>query len=120
MGLLSGVLASMGLGGGFVLLLYLIFFGESGQLGAQGQNLLFFIPVIAVSLIFHTKNGLIDKKAALTAGLLGIPFVVLGFFAARQLDSSVLRSAFAVFITIAGLKDLFAKNPNRGGLKENQ
>lgn len=99
----------MGLGGGFILLLYLIFFGDSEQLSSQGQNLVFFIPVIAASLIFHFKNKLIDLKSALICGGVGACFVYFGYLLASALESDLLKKIFACFIIVAGLKDLIFK-----------
>ena len=84
-----GALASMGLGGGFVLLVYLILSDNSDQLSSQEQNLIFFLPVIAVSLIFHIKNKLIDWKAALICGLIGAAAVYPGYLLAKHLESGV-------------------------------
>ena len=53
-GLFSGILGSMGLGGGAVLVIYLSLFTETKQLTAQGINLLFFIPIAAVSVIIYS------------------------------------------------------------------
>ena len=108
-GAAAGLLASMGMGGGFVLLVYLVLSGASEQMAAQGQNLVFFLPVIAVSLILHIKNKLIDFKTALTAGLSGLVTVVLGFLLATRLEGDLLKKLFAVFVIVAGLHDLFAK-----------
>ena len=52
-GLLSGVAASMGFGGGFVLIIYLTVFLNIDQITAQGVNLLFFLPVALVSIIIE-------------------------------------------------------------------
>ena len=60
--LLSGVAASMGLGGGFILLVYLTVFGDMPQMEAQWINLIFFLPIGGLALFFHIKNRLIDKK----------------------------------------------------------
>ena len=108
-GAAAGLLASLGRGGGFVLLVYLVLSGASEQMAAQGQNLVFFLPVIAVSLILHIKNKLIDFKTALTAGLSGLVTVVLGFLLATRLEGDLLKKLFAVFVIVAGLHDLFAK-----------
>ncbi len=112
-GALSGVLASMGLGGGFILLVYLTLFTEIEQKTAQGINLLFFIPIILLSLVFHIKNKLIDFKAALICGLSGAAVVYLGFLLAKSLDNDWLRRGFAIFIIVAGIKDLFTKNVDK-------
>ena len=46
----AAVLASMGMGGGSVLILWLTLVSGVGQREAQGLNLLFFLPVGALSL----------------------------------------------------------------------
>lgn len=73
-----------------MLLVYLILSDNSDQLSSQGQNLIFFLPVIAVSLIFHIKNKLIDWKAALICGLIGAAAVYPGYLLAKHLESGVL------------------------------
>ena len=62
-GFAAGALGAMGLGGGGVLLLYLALTG-TGQLAAQGVNLTFFLPIAALSLVLHRKNGLVELSAA--------------------------------------------------------
>jgi len=108
-GFASGILASMGLGGGFVLVVYFALFTDLMQKGAQGINLLFFIPITVIAVVLHIKNKLIDIKTAVICSLIGIPAVVGGFYLAQNIDNQWLRKAFAVFIIISGLKDLFSK-----------
>ncbi|MBE6888069.1 MAG: sulfite exporter TauE/SafE family protein [Ruminococcaceae bacterium] len=107
-GVASGVLASMGLGGGFVLVVYFALFTDLVQKGAQGINLLFFIPVTLIAVVIHIRNKLIDIKTAVVCSLIGIPAVVAGFYIAQSIDNMWLRKAFAVFIIISGLKDLLS------------
>ncbi len=109
-GAASGLLASMGMGGGFILVVYLALFGGIGQKEAQGMNLLFFVPITLAALVVHLKNKLVDVKTALVCGGIGAAFSALGFLAARALDAGILRKAFAVFVIIVGLRDLFAKD----------
>lgn len=66
---LSGIFASMGLGGGMVLIVYLTVFAGFSQLAAQGINLVFFIPIAIISLVLHTKNKLVEWKKAVPAVL---------------------------------------------------
>ena len=51
-GAAAGVLASMGLGGGFILVVYLALFSRLDQYAVQVINLLFFIPVTLFALCF--------------------------------------------------------------------
>ncbi|MEA4912150.1 MAG: sulfite exporter TauE/SafE family protein [Oscillospiraceae bacterium] len=112
-GFFSGVLASMGLGGGFILLVYLSLFTDIEQRTAQGVNLFFFIPIILLSLVFHIKNKLIDFRTALLCGAVGAATVYGGYALAQRLDNEWLRRGFAVFIILAGLRDLFAKGVDK-------
>lgn len=107
-GTASGILASMGLGGGFVLVVYFALFTDLVQKGAQGINLLFFIPITLIAVGIHIKNKLIDIKTAVICSVIGIPAVVAGFYIAQSIDNIWLRKAFAVFIIISGLKDLLS------------
>ncbi|MBE6894639.1 MAG: sulfite exporter TauE/SafE family protein [Ruminococcaceae bacterium] len=108
-GLASGILASMGLGGGFVLVVYFALFTDLMQKGAQGINLLFFIPITVIAVFMHIKNKLIDIKTAIVCSLIGLPAVVGGFYLAQNIENQWLRKTFAVFIIISGLKDLLSK-----------
>lgn len=108
-GAASGILASMGMGGGFILVVYLAIFTDYAQKAAQGINLLFFIPITLVAVVFHIKNRLIDVKTAVICSVIGIPAAVAGFYIAQNMDNNMLRNAFAVFIIASGLKDLFSK-----------
>lgn len=119
MGAAAGLFAAMGLGGGFVLLIYLLLFGGGEQLASQGQNLIFFIPVTAVSIVLHIKHKLLDVKTALLCGAVGLPFVWLGYRAALLLEGGTLKTVFAVFILLAGLKDLLFK-PKIGSFADEQ
>lgn len=112
-GLLAGVMASMGLGGGFILLVYLALFTDMQQKAAQGINLFFFIPIILLSLVFHIKNKLVDFKTALLCGGIGAAVVAAGYAAAQAMEGDLLRRGFALFIIAAGLRDLFSKSVDK-------
>lgn len=112
--LLSGLTASLGLGGGFILVIYLTAFANMSQIQAQGINLIFFMPIAALSLILHGKNKLLDKQPLLPAILGGIVGVGIGFLAGNWLGSEWLSKLFAAFIFVVGLKELFhRKKGNR-------
>lgn len=106
-GFVSGIISSMGFGGGSILILILTGFLSVPQIKAQGINLLYFIPVAAVSLIFHFKNHTIDKKAAQTAILWGVIGAGAGAFAANYLNDTIpLKKIFAILVLLLGLREL--------------
>lgn len=107
-GFLTGVLASMGLGGGFILVVWLTMFMDVGQKTAQGINLLFFLPIALISLIIHLKNGLVNKELVRRYALWGAVGAALGTFAAQHLSNDLLRMLFALFLLGFGLRELFS------------
>ena len=80
-GILSGIVGSMGLGGGAVLLIYLSLIKGTDQLKAQGINLLFFIPVAVLSVIIYAVKKQINWKIVLilaAGGLVGAAGCIIG------------------------------------------
>lgn len=113
----SAVIASMGIGGGAVLLLFLTVFSDTPLTTAQGINLLFFLPVGAAALLFHKKSGLLQVKKGMSCGLWGLPGVFLGVWISSRLESSFLSKLFAGFLFYLGLKTLFSKNEEKAQRK---
>lgn len=109
MAFLTGIFASMGLGGGMVLIVYLTVFAGFSQLLAQGINLVFFIPIAIISLVLHTKNKLVEWKKAVPAVLWGTAAVIISAWLANRIEQSLLSKAFGIFLILMGLKELFFK-----------
>lgn len=105
----AGVFASLGVGGGMILIIYLTVFEGLDQLSAQGINLLFFIPIAALSVIIHTKNKLIDWRKIIPAIITGVVGAIAGAFLAEYLGSAAIKKIFAVFILLFGIRELFYK-----------
>lgn len=104
---LTGITASLGLGGGFILVVYLTIFTETAQLQAQGINLLFFIPIAVLSLVIHIKNGFIEKKILPPCILFSVIGAVIGVLFTGMISSELLSKLFAAFILIIGLKEIW-------------
>ncbi len=102
----TGVFASLGVGGGMILIIYLTVFGGFDQISAQGVNLIYFIPIALLAVIIHTKNGLIRWKAIIPSLITGILFAAAGCLAAKYIGSPALKKVFAVFILLIGIKEL--------------
>lgn len=110
-GVVTGVIASMGLGGGFVLLIWLTLFMDMPQRAAQGINLLFFLPIAVISVIMHLRAGLIDKKLVMSLVPGGIIGAVLGTLGSQLVGNELLRKLYALFLLAFGLRELFRKAP---------
>lgn len=108
-GFLSGLTASMGLGGGMVLLVYLTRILSLSQLEAQGINLVFFLPIALISLIIHSKSHLIDWRVISPALISGAVSAASVSFLVRFIGTNILQKGFAVLIIIVGIKELLYK-----------
>lgn len=111
-GFLGGLAASMGLGGGFVLLVYLTAFAGFGQLQAQGTNLVFFLPIALISVIIHSKNKLVEWKVLPIMAIFGAAGVAAGSFLAGMLDEGILRKLFSGLLILVGIRELFHRKPS--------
>lgn len=97
-GVLAGILGGMGMGGGTLLIPLLTIFFEVDQVVAQGINLLSFIPMSVVALIFHFKNKLVDFKNFFWLVIPACVLAVLGAILAGKTDNEVLQKCFGGFL----------------------
>lgn len=101
----ASVLGAMGLGGGSLLMLYLLFFTDLSQQEAQALNLLLFLPTAALSAVLHRKNGLLQSKMLkqmLPAGIIGS---LVGAALNLWLPSHLLKKIFGLFLLFMGCKE---------------
>ena len=61
-GIISGIITGLGMGGGSILILILVSFMSVSQHAAQATNLMFFIPTAIIAILVHIRNKNIDKK----------------------------------------------------------
>lgn len=108
-GLFSGILGSMGLGGGAVLVIYLSVFANVKHLSAQGINLIFFIPIATISLIIYSYKKQIKWKLTLKIALWGILGTVSGFMLTDFLGGKITAKLFGGLLILMGIKEIFAK-----------
>jgi len=107
-GIISGIIAGMGMGGGTFLIPVLTLIFSFAQKEAQGINLLAFLPMAIVCLIIHFKNKLIDLKVGIPIVCIGVAFSVLGAFIANSLSNQNLRLYFGIFLILIGVWQLIS------------
>lgn len=107
---LTGVLASLGVGGGMLLIIYLTVFGGFDQLSAQGINLIYFLPIALLSVIIHSRSGLVEWKKIVPSLIAGVISAPLGAWLAKSIGSPALRKIFAVFILLIGIIELLCSS----------
>lgn len=108
-GLLSGIISGMGIGGGSILIPSLVLFNNVEQLQAQGINLVVFIPVAVIALFTHKKEGNLDNKYSKKIIIGGIIGAIGGSLLAMKIEQDNLRKYFGVFLLIIGIYEFFKK-----------
>ncbi|NLM14097.1 MAG: sulfite exporter TauE/SafE family protein [Epulopiscium sp.] len=104
-GLLSGLISGMGIGGGTVLIPALTIFVGMNQHNAQSINLIYFIPTAIAALVIHIRNKRIRKELLwflIGGGVIG---AVIGSFVAISLDAVLLRRLFGFFLFYMGITE---------------
>lgn len=109
MGIFTGLLGGMGIGGGTILIPSLIIFMKMNQQSAQSINLISFIPASIVALIIHHKNNNLEKSIVKHLMIPGIIAALIGSLIAVSLDSFLLRKIFGVFLFIMGIFEIISQ-----------
>lgn len=108
-GLASGIISGMGIGGGTILIPALVLFVKPGQHIAQSVNLLFFIPTAIIAIIIHVRNKRIDFKMAVPIIISGLAGAFLGSRLALSLEGMVLKKWFGIFLLAMGCYEMVRK-----------
>lgn len=105
-GLAAGVIAGMGMGGGTLLIPALTLLLGVQQRGAQGVNMLAFIPAAAVALVIHYRAGRLEIRKSIGATLAGMAGAVLGSLAAGWMKEGTLKRVFGIFLMIMAAREI--------------
>jgi len=116
-GLLSGIISGMGIGGGTVLVPALSIIYGMQQQTVQKINLIYFIPTAVIALITHVKQGNIEKKPLLPIIAFGLIGAAAGSLVAVGMKADILRKCFGFFLLAMGFYEFFRKEDTkeRGG-----
>lgn len=109
-GLCSGIISGMGIGGGTILIPALVLFLNIEQHVAQGVNLIYFIPTAAVALWVHIKNRSVNFRVALWIIISGVIGAVGGSLLAGVIGAGLLRKLFGIFLFAMGIYEFLKKD----------
>lgn len=112
-GVVIAVLAGMGIGGGGLLVLYLLFVREMGQVASQGINLVFFICAGIASLVYHKRKRRINVRLMLFLIVFGVVGAIMGAYCASVIDPEIIRKIFGWLLIISGISVVFKKEKKR-------
>ncbi|MCW2277432.1 sulfite exporter TauE/SafE family protein [Heliophilum fasciatum] len=108
-GILSGILAGMAVGGGTLLIPALDLLYDLEQQQAQAITLVAFLPIAIVAIATHVRHGHVQPRLAFQLSLGGVVGAIAGSLLAAQLPSATLRMVFAVFLILMGIYEIVQK-----------
>ena len=109
-GVIIAALAGMGIGGGGLLVLYLLFIKDMGQVNSQGINLIFFICAGIASLLYHRNKRRLNKRLTVSLIVFGVLGAVSGAYCASIIEPGIIRKIFGWLLIISGLCVVFKKD----------
>jgi uncharacterized membrane protein YfcA len=102
-GLIVGILSSVtGLGGGFMVVPFLIYLGRDAKL-AVGTSFVFIFLVAISSLIAHYRLGNVDIKTGLVLALGGVLGAQMGPQVLQHVSEQNFKKIFSVFMVITAV-----------------
>lgn len=108
-GVISGIVAATGMGGGTILILLFNLFGNISQHMAQGINLVFFIPTSIMAIYMNVKHKTIDYKVAKVIIISGIIGAIAGSLLSFKIDNQNLKKYFGIFLIIIAVFQIFGQ-----------
>jgi len=108
-GLASGVISGLGIGGGTILIPALVFLFGMDQHAVQNINLIYFIPTALIALATHFKQKNVEVRplpVIIATGLIG---AAIGSLIAVRMDGDILKKVFGVFLFLMGIYEVSKK-----------
>ena len=110
-GLIAGFFSGLvGIGGGIIIVPFLVFYLHLSQQQAQGTTLFMFLfPIGILGVYNYYKAGYVDWRAA---AFMAITFFVGSFFGSKiavTIDQQTVKKVFGIFVILIGIKMAFFK-----------
>ena len=97
-GIVSGIVTGLGMGGGSILILVLVTFMGVEQHVAQATNLIFFIPTAVIAIFIHIKNQNVEKKIAKKLFLPSVIGSGVGAYLTTLVKGENMKKYFGFFL----------------------
>ena len=104
-GVLVGVVSAMfGVGGGVIMVPYMVTFLDKTQHVAEGTSLMVIVPTAIAGVIAHNKRGYVSFSAGRVIAAFGVVGAIVGARLALGLDPEALQRLFGVFTILVGTR----------------
>ena len=104
-GFIAGVVGGMGMGGGTFLIPLFQFLNYEQKI-IQAANLISFLPMAIIALVFHFKNKLVKTKGVWWMTVPALVFSVVGAIITNNAKPEFLKVCFGIFFLIIGVVQL--------------
>ena len=105
-GLAVSVLSGLGIGGGGLLVIWLVLYHSAEQLDAQGINLVFFLFSSTAAMVVHLIKRTLNFRLIVYLSLVGGLGALLGSMLAKSISPELIRSAFGILLILSGVLTL--------------
>ena len=102
-GFAVAVLSGLGIGGGGLLVIWLVLYHSAEQLTAQGINLVFFLFSSAAAMVVHLIKRRLNFKLIFFLTICGALGAFLGSVLAKSVSPELVRSAFGTLLIFSGI-----------------
>lgn len=106
-GIFSGIFSGIGMGGGTILIFFLITYFGVNQYVAQATNLIFFIPTAISAILVNYKNKNIDLKLSMIISIFGIVGSIIGAKVAMNINVEFLKKIFGTFLLVITIHEIY-------------
>ena len=107
-GILVGILSALfGVGGGILMVPFMVLALDLGQHAAEGTSLLVVVPTAIVGTIAHSRRGYVEKGVALRLVLGGVVGGVVGALSGLGVPGRQLQLLFAILVLILGARLIY-------------
>ncbi|CAN5621887.1 sulfite exporter TauE/SafE family protein [soil metagenome] len=104
-GVATGVLSALfGVGGGIVMVPFIVIVLSRSQHVAEGTSLLVIVPTAVVGVLSHVRNGYVSFRHAGLVAAGGTAGALAGAEIALRIDADALTKVFALYLLVMGLR----------------
>jgi uncharacterized membrane protein YfcA len=104
-GLVTGTLSALlGVGGGIVMVPFMVLALGRGQQLAEGTSLLVIVPTSVAGVLAHRRSGYVAMQTGLVVGAGGVAGSFVGARLALLIPGNVLQRAFGIVLVFAGAR----------------
>lgn len=112
-GVAVGCLSAMfGVGGGVLMVPFMVLMLDKSQHLAEGTSLLVIVPTAVVGVVVHRRSGFVSFRHGSLLALGGIGGAWVGAMVALQVPAETLQMVFGAFMAVIGLRTV------RHGIKQ--